>query len=69
MEGFVFVTFCNTVDEVVSTHVVKEEKIDMFLDDKYALPGIGVAYVHNATECLNGSIGKSTYLFTRQIKH
>lgn len=69
MKGFVFVTFCNTIDEVVSTHVVNEEKINMFLDDKYALPGIGVAYVHSATEYLNGSIGKGAYLFTRQIKH
>lgn len=69
MKGFVFVTFCNIDDEVVSTHVVKEEKLDIFLDDKYTLSGEGIAYVHRATECLNGSIGKGTYLFTRQIKH
>lgn len=69
MKGYVFVTFRNTDDEIVSTHVVKESKLDCFLNDKYALFGVGMAYIHTAVETLNGSIGKGTYLTSKKIYH
>lgn len=69
MKGYVFVTFVNTDDEIVSTHVVKESKLDQFINDKYALFGVGIAYIHTAVETLNGSIGKGTYLTLKKIYH
>lgn len=69
MKGYVFVTFVNTDDEIVSTHVVKESKLDQFINDKYALFGVGIAHIHTAVEMLNGSIGKGTYLTMKKIYH
>lgn len=69
MKEYVFVTFCNTDDEIVSTHVVKKSKLDYFLNDKYALFGVGMAYIHTAAETLNGSIGKGSYLTMKHINH
>lgn len=69
MKGYVVVTFCNTDDEIVSTHVVEENKLDYFINDKYALFGAGVAHINKAVICLNGSVGKGNYIKSVNINH
>lgn len=61
IEDFVFVTFEKDF-EVHSTHVVLKEKLDDFVNDKYAMFGVGVAHINKAVICLNGSIGKGDYI-------
>lgn len=69
INDFVFVTFTNNSDEVRSTHVVLKEKLDDFVNDKYAIFGIGVAHINKAVMCFNGSIGKGDYIKSINIYH
>lgn len=66
---FVFVTFTKDFDEVRSTHVVLKEKLDDFVNDKYAMFGVGVAHINKAVMCFNGSIGKGDYIKSINIYH
>lgn len=68
IEDFVFVTFEKDF-EVRSTHVVLKEKLDEFVNDKYAMYGIGVAYINHAVICLNGSIERGDYIKSINIFH
>lgn len=69
INDFVFVTFTKDFDEVYSTHVVLKEKLDDFINDKYAMFGIGVAHINKAVMCFNGSIGKGDYIKSINIYH
>lgn len=69
INDFVFVTFTNNSDEVRSTHVVLKEKLDDFVNDKYAMFGVGVAHINKAVMCFNGSIGKGDYIKSINIYH
>ena len=69
IEDFVFVTFTKDFDEVRSTHVVLKEKLDDFVNDKYAMFGVGVAHINKAVMCFNGSIGKGDYIKSINIYH
>ena len=69
INDFVFVTFTNDCDEVRSTHVVLKEKLDDFVNDKYAMFGVGVAHINKAVMCFNGSIGKGDYIKSINIYH
>lgn len=69
IEDFVCVTFENTDCEIVSTHVVLKEKLDVFLNDKYAMYGVGFAHINEAVMYLNGSIGKGKYITNYKINH
>lgn len=69
INDFVFVTFTNDFDEVRSTHVVLKEKLDDFVNDKYAMFGVGVAHINKAVMCFNGSIGKGDYIKSINIYH
>lgn len=69
MKGYVYVQFLNTQYEEVSAYVVNETKLESFLSDKYALFGIGTAYVYSTIECLNGMIGKGDFIKCVEIKH
>jgi hypothetical protein len=69
INDFVFVTFTKDFDEVYSTHVVLKEKLDDFVNDKYAMFGIGVAHINKAVMCFNGSIGKGDYIKSINIYH
>ena len=68
MEDFVYITFEKDF-EVCSTHVVLKEKLDKFLNDKYAMYGAGVAHINKAVIYLNGSIGKGDYIKSVNIVH
>lgn len=68
LDKFVFVTFEKDF-EVRSTHVVLKEKLDDFLNDKYALFGVGVAHINKAVQCFNGSIGRGDYIKSINIFH
>jgi hypothetical protein len=67
-EDLVFVTFEKDF-EVHSTHVVLKEKLDDFVNDKYAMFGVGVAHINKAIICFNGSIGKGDYIKSINIFH
>lgn len=69
INDFVFVTFTKDFDEVHSTHVVLKEKLDDFVNDKYAMFGVGVAHINKAVMCFNGSIGKGDYIKSINIYH
>lgn len=69
INDFVFVTFTNDCDEVRSTHVVLKEKLDDFVNDKYAMFGVGIAHINKAVMCFNGSIGKGDYIKSINIYH
>lgn len=69
INDFVFVTFTKDFDEVYSTHVILKEKLDDFVNDKYAMFGIGVAHINKAVMCFNGSIGKGDYIKSINIYH
>ncbi len=69
INDFVFVTFTKDFDEVRSTHVVFKEKLDDFVNDKYAMFGVGVAHINKAVMCFNGSIGKGDYIKSINIYH
>ena len=69
INDFVFVTFTKDFDEVYSTHVVLKEKLEDFINDKYAMFGIGVAHINKAVMCFNGSIGKGDYIKSINIYH
>ena len=69
INDFVFVTFTKDFDEVYSTHVVLKEKLDDFVNDKYAMFGVGVAHINKAVMCFNGSIGKGDYIKSINIYH
>lgn len=69
INDFVFVTFTKDFDEVRSTHVVLKEKLDDFVNDKYAMFGVGVAHINKAVMCFNGSIGKGDYIKSINIYH
>lgn len=68
IEDFVFVTFEKDF-EVRSTHVVLKEKLDVFVNDKYAMFGVGIAHINHAVIYLNGSIGKGDYIKSINISH
>lgn len=68
IEDFVFVTFEKDC-EVRSTHVVLKEKLDNFVNDKYAMFGVGIAHINKAVMYLNGSIGKGDYIKSINIFH
>lgn len=68
INDFVFVTFEKDL-EVRSTHVVLKEKLDVFVNDKYAMFGVGVAHINKAVICLNGSIGRGDYIKSINISH
>lgn len=68
IEDFVFITFEKNF-EVPSTHVVLKEKLDDFVNDKYAMFGIGIAHIFKAVMCFNGSIGKGDYIKSINIFH
>ena len=68
INDFVFVTFEKDC-EVRSTHVVFKDKLDEFINDKYAMYGVGVAYINKAVICLNGSIGRGDYIKSINIYH
>ena len=68
INDFVFVTF-EKDNEVRSTHIVLKEKLDNFINDKYAMFGVGVAHINKAVMCLNGSIGKGDYIESINIFH
>ena len=68
IEDLVFVTFEKDF-EVRSTHVVFKDKLDEFINDKYAMYGVGVAYINKAVICLNGSIGRGDYIKSINIYH
>ena len=68
IEDFVFVTFEKDF-EVRSTHVVFKDKLDEFINDKYAMFGVGVAHINKAVMCFNGSIGKGDYIKSINIYH
>ena len=69
INDFVFVTFTKDFDEVRSTHVILKEKLDDFVNDKYAMFGVGVAHINKAVMCFNGSIGKGDYIKSINIYH
>lgn len=69
LEDFVFVTFENTDGEVKHTFVVKKDKLDDFLNDKYTFYGIGVCHINKATLYFNGSIGRGDYIKTVKVDH
>lgn len=69
INDFVFVTFTKDCDEVRSTHVVLKEKLDDFVNDKYAMFGVGIAHINKAVMCFNGSIGKGDYIKSINIYH
>lgn len=69
INDFIFVTFTNDCDEVRSTHVVLKEKLDDFVNDKYAMFGVGIAHINKAVMCFNGSIGKGDYIKSINIYH
>lgn len=69
INDFVFVTFTKDFDEVYSTHVVLKEKLDDFINDKYAMFGVGIAHINKAVMCFNGSIGKGDYIKSINIYH
>ena len=68
IDDLVFITFEKDF-EVCSTHVVLKEKLDDFVNDKYAMFGIGVAHINKAVMCFNGSIGKGDYIKSINIFH
>jgi hypothetical protein len=68
INDFVFVTF-EKDNEVRSTHIVLKEKLDNFINDKYAMFGVGVAHINKAVMCLNGSIGRGDYMSSINIYH
>lgn len=68
IDDLVFVTFEKDF-EVRSTHVVFKDKLDEFINDKYAMFGVGVAHINKAVACLNGSIGRGDYIKTINIYH
>jgi hypothetical protein len=68
INDFVFVTF-EKDNEVRSTHVVLKEKLDNFINDKYAMFGVGIAHINKAVMCLNGSIGRGDYMSSINIFH
>ena len=68
INDFVFVTFEKDF-EVRSTHVVLKEKLDNFVNDKYAMFGVGIAHINKAIMYLNGSIGKGDYIKSINIFH
>ena len=68
IEDFVFVTFEKDF-EVRSTHVVFKDKLDEFINDKYAMFGVGVAHIYKAVMCFNGSIGNGDYIKSINIYH
>jgi len=68
IEDFVYITFEKDF-EVHSTHVVLKEKLDDFVNDKYAMFGVGVAHINKAVICFNGSIGKGDYIKSINIFH
>ena len=68
IEDFVFVTFEKDF-EVRSTHVVFKDKLDEFINDKYAMFGVGVAHINKAVACFNGSIGRGDYIKSINIYH
>lgn len=68
LDNFVYVTFEKDF-EVRSTHVVLKEKLDDFVNDKYAMFGVGVAHINKAVMCFNGSIGKGDYIKSINIYH
>jgi hypothetical protein len=68
INDLVFVTFVKD-NEVNSTHVVLKEKLNEFINDKYAMYGIGVAHINHAVICLNGSIGRGDYINSINIYH
>lgn len=68
INDLVFVTF-EKDNEVNSTHVVLKEKLNEFINDKYAMYGIGVAHINQAVICLNGSIGRGDYIKSINIYH
>lgn len=68
INDLVFVTF-EKDNEVNSTHVVLKEKLNEFINDKYAMYGIGVAHINNAVICFNGSIGRGDYIKSINIYH
>ena len=68
IDDLVFITFEKDF-EVCSTHVVLKEKLDNFVNDKYAMFGVGVAQINKAVMYLNGSIGKGDYIKSINIFH
>jgi hypothetical protein len=46
-----------------------KEKLDDFVNDKYAMFGVGVAHINKAVMYLNGSIGKGDYIKSINIFH
>jgi hypothetical protein len=68
INDLVFVTF-EKDNEVNSTHVVLNEKLNEFINDKYAMYGVGVAHINHAVICLNGSIGRGDYIKSINIYH
>ncbi len=67
LEDFVCVTLENSDGELVSTHVVLKEKLEVFLNDKYAMYCVSFAYINEAVICLNGSIGKGKYITNYKV--
>lgn len=68
IDDLVFITFEKDF-EVCSTHVVFKDKLDNFVNDKYAMFGVGVAHINKAVMYLNGSIGKGDYIKSINIFH
>lgn len=68
IDDFVFVTFEKDL-EVYSTHIVLKEKLDTFVNDKYAMFGVGIARINKAVMYLNGSIGRGEYIKSINIYH
>lgn len=68
INDFVFVTFEKN-NEIRSTHIVLKEKLNEFINDKYAMYGTGIAHVNHAVICLNGSIGRGDYIKSINIFH
>lgn len=68
LNDLVFVTFEKDL-EIYSTHVVFKDKLDKFINDKYAMFGVGVAHINKAVACLNGSIGRGDYIKSVKIYH
>lgn len=68
INDFVFIIFEKDY-EVPSTYVVLKEKLDDFINDKYAMFGIGNAHIFKAVMCFNGSIGKGDYIKSINIFH